>query len=310
MDAVGKETNTDPPDSMHHCSCSMHESINPGTGSIHSVTTQDATNMSRSSSNGRGPSSDLPSPGQPPGLKRTQTNDKGYRRRVAVLLTTANNYFGTVSPSRFDDSDFKHGEALNFPVVPGEEHRNPKLRQINEQYNPDRDTAGNVTPIPRGRPSRAASFASSHASGHVVGGGSSTSRATSPSPSPSRSRRPHAGTPAVRHNSFELQNPLPSSSAGSTGGSLHRRDTLEVPSQAHYGHTRNNISASSAPPIVAITRGQNSPAIVVSSDHETSSPTHGPVSNPPSPALSSDAPSIQPPATSHSSSSHKRQPTP
>ena len=34
----------------------------------------------------------------------------------------------------FDDSEFKHGKALDFPDIPGEAHRNSSLAQIRDEY--------------------------------------------------------------------------------------------------------------------------------------------------------------------------------
>jgi hypothetical protein len=48
--------------------------------------------------------------------------------------------------NRFDDSEFRHGKALDFPEIPGESQRNPVLSQIRMQYNKYRDADGNATP--------------------------------------------------------------------------------------------------------------------------------------------------------------------
>jgi len=66
--------------------------------------------------------------------------------------------------------------ALDFPEIPGEEHRNSALTQIREQYNPVRDANGYATPNISGRRSRAASFNGSVASNINLGEGVFASR--------------------------------------------------------------------------------------------------------------------------------------
>ena len=289
--------------SMHHRNGSMQEVGRAlSTASSHSVATPDATDMRRSFSNGdRGasievlPTTSQSAPEQGHHAKQSGMADAGNRRRVAETLTAIGNYLGTAAPDRFDDSEFKHGKALDFPEIPGEEHRNRALHQIREQYNHSRDAEGNVTPMLREQSSRAGSFTGSVASGLGVEGSSITPRAASPQPpqsphspslfpSPTTPRRPHANTFPVERGSFELQNPLLSSSTGSAGDRLRqRRNTLEVPSPVHHSPTWNSPSASSITPIVTVPEGRSSPAIMVSSDPDTFSPAHIPVFNPPPP---------------------------
>jgi hypothetical protein len=328
LETVKEEAN--PNASMHHCNCSMREvGIGVSTGSSHSVTIPGATDMRHSFSNGgRGTSSEIvptasrPAPGQGHQAKRPWTADAGNRRKVAKALIAIGNYLGTAAHDRFDDSEFKRGKALDFPEIPGEEHRNRALPRIREQYNQCRDEDGNVTPVLREQRSRAGSFTDSIASGLGVEGSSTTPRAAppqspqsphspSPSPSPTTPRRPHTSTLLAERTSFEPQNPPSSSSASSTGGRLRqRRDTLEVPSPVHHSPTRNNPSASSITSIVTISEGQSSPAIVVSSDPDSSSPAHTPVFNPPAPPSPSEPLLTPPTAASPSSSRHGRQSTP
>jgi hypothetical protein len=305
-EAVKEEAN--PNVSMHHCNCSMQEvGIGLFRASSHSDDTPGATDMRRSFSNSGGgtsseivPTTSRPAPGQGHQVKRSWTADAANRRKVAKALTAIGNYLGTAAHDQFDDSEFKRGKAVDFPEIPGEEHRNSALPQIRERYNQSRDADGNVTPVLRERPSRAGSFTGSVASGLGIEGSSTTPRAASPqspqsphSPSafssPTTPRRPHASTLPAERTSFELQNPPSSSSAGPTRGRLRQRgDTLEVPSPVHYGPTRNNPSAPSVTSIVTIPESQSSPAIVVSSDPDTSSPALTLVSNPPAPPSPSE----------------------
>ena len=108
--------------------------------------------------------------------ERTWTTDLGSRRKVAMALTRMGNFFGTAPREWFDDSEFKRGKALDFPEIPGEEHRNADLPQIREQYNQPRDSEGNVTPMLHDHRSRASSLNRSVASGRAgdSGEGSST----------------------------------------------------------------------------------------------------------------------------------------
>lgn len=320
LKAVKEEAN--PNTSMHHCNCSIQEvGIGLSPASSHSVATPGAIDMRLSFSNGGGgtsseivPTTSRPAPGQGHQARPSSVADAGSRRKVARALTAVGIYLGTAAPDRFDDSEFKRGKALDFPEIPGEEHRNRALPQIREQYNQCRDADGNVTPVLREQRSRAGSFTGSVASGLGVEGSSTTPRAVSPQspqsphppspfPSPTTLGRPHASTLPNERTSFELQN-LPSSScAGLTGGRLRqRRDTLEVPSLVYHSPTRNSLSASSVTSIVTTPKGQSSPAIVVSSDPDTSSPVHTLFLNPPTPPSPSEPQPRPPTAASRPSS--------
>lgn len=263
--------------------------------SSHSVATSGA--MSRSPSNlGEGNSSEIrPTTSRHIAGRVYQSKDEGNRRKVAKALTAIGDYFTTAAPNRFDDSEFKLGKALNFPELPGEENRNPALPQIREQYNHGRDLSGNVTP------SRAGSFIGSIACGLEDEGSSTMPRTASPRSSlspPVTPRKPQTSMlPAERTLLFDLQNPPPSSCDGSTGVSpRQRRDTLEVPAPAHHGSSRNNSANSSTMPAVAMTEGQRSPSIVVSSDTDSSSSDYTPGLNPPAPLSPSTLLSVPPKA--------------
>jgi hypothetical protein len=261
VDTEIEKQGTNPSPSEHHCNCSMQEArTGIETPSSHSIARPDATDIHRSSSNGGEGTSNRIVP-----TTSRSTTDAGNRRKVAKTLAAIGTYLGTAAPDRFDDSDFKHGKALDFPEIPGEEQRNPDLPQIREQYNPYRDVDGNVTPV-FPLPSRAGSFI-----GSVGSRVSMDDNSTPGAASPQSPHSPHERT------SFELPNP-PSSSFSSSGiMPRQRRDTLEVPSSARPHHSRNNLSVSST---TAIPKDQSSPAIAVSSDPDTSSPAHPSVSNP------------------------------
>ncbi|KAI9678524.1 MAG: hypothetical protein M1822_007467 [Bathelium mastoideum] len=121
--------------------------------------------------------------------ERIQTVDVGSRRKVRKALIAMGNFFGTAPRDWFDDSEFKRGKALDFPEIPGEEHRNRDLPQIREQYNQPRDSDGNVTPMHPEQRSRASSLHRGAPSVRDVGEGSST-------------------PPIVRHDTLEVPSPV------------------------------------------------------------------------------------------------------
>ncbi|ORY12982.1 hypothetical protein BCR34DRAFT_282449 [Clohesyomyces aquaticus] len=80
------------------------------------------------------------------------------RRKINRTLTAISTKLGTAA--HHDVGEFKREGARDFPETPGEELRNPKLRQVRKSYNPQRDADGMVTPDLRGPRSRASSFIS------------------------------------------------------------------------------------------------------------------------------------------------------
>ncbi|KAJ2904765.1 hypothetical protein MKZ38_007273 [Zalerion maritima] len=72
-------------------------------------------------------------------LPSSDVANAGNRPRVAQVLTRIGRLLGTAQPDWFDDSDFKHGRALDFPEIPGEKQRNPDLTAIQKTYNQPRD---------------------------------------------------------------------------------------------------------------------------------------------------------------------------
>ncbi|QSZ32101.1 hypothetical protein DSL72_001670 [Monilinia vaccinii-corymbosi] len=177
--------------------------------------------------------------------------DVGNRRKVANVLTAIGNYIGTAAQFRLDDSEFKHGKAVDFPEIPGEDQRNPKLQHIREAYNQTRDADGNITPILR--PSRAPSINGSIISGLDIESGAGAAEPVSPRPPTSQF----------------------SSSLADSDRPRLRRDTLEVPSQVHHNLTRYDTSRSES---------QTSPVIIVSSETtDIPSQVHKPLSKPSTP---------------------------
>ena len=263
------------------------------TVSPHAIGTPDATDVRTSISNELRATASETAPGPVHQAKRSSTTDMGKRRKVTRTLTAIGNYLGNPAHDWYDDSEFKHGPALNYPEIPGEEHRNPELARKREQWN--------VTPLLREQRSRAGSFHSTAASGLDVEGSPSTPRAASPFPSPTRADILRVSTLPTEPSSFERQNPASSPSTGSNGDMLQpRRATLEVPSPAHFNPTRNQSYASSISSIVITPSGQTVPTIVTSSDNYTSSPVQTPVSNLPTPPSSSSKPLVPPSITASS----------
>lgn len=216
------------------------------TAPSHDAAPRSAINRRSSSNDGEGTVNEVEIV---PTTSRSSAADAGYRRKVRKTLTLMGNYLTTASHDQFDDSEFKHGKALNFPEIPGEVHRNPELPRIREHYNQYPEEDGNITPVLRRQSSRAGSFIGSVTSRPSVEGSSTTPRATSP-------RMLHASTFPLERTSSELRNLSSSTPAGTNGGMMKQRsDTLEVPK--HHSPTRNNPSASSITSIV--TPGLNPP---------------------------------------------------
>lgn len=155
------------------------------------------------------------------------SSDLGNRRKVADVLTAIGNYVGTAAEFRLDDYEFKHGKAVDFPEIPGEDQRNPKLPHIREAYNQTRGVDGNITPVLR--PSRPPSINGSTISGLDIDRNTGTAELASPS---------FSSSPIGDRQRL-------------------RRDTLEVPPQVHHNLTRFDTSRS---------ENQTSPVIVVSSE--------------------------------------------
>ncbi|KAI0477261.1 hypothetical protein GGR56DRAFT_398945 [Xylariaceae sp. FL0804] len=274
----------------HSCNCSLnyYPSIHVDDGSIHGSDIENPLRIishgsSRHSREGGSVTHVESAARSLPGhLTQTPTNvDRGNRHKFAKMLTSIGDYVGTAAADRFDDSEFRRGRAVDWPLIPGEEERNPELRRIQQLYNPRRDIEGNATP----RPSRPASF---------IGTPPEEAPTTPPrdgSPgSPTSNRSPISLPPHVVTRSITLpgrQTPSqPQTSPPIPMLEYHRRrmaprrDTLEVPSPMYHGPPRSSppVSPPVSPPGVAnLAEGSSSPAIYVS---EGSAPTRTPESTP------------------------------
>lgn len=284
----------------HHCNFSMQE-VNRGrtlfAGSIHSATSPDAHNphhspsisnratlteiaptMTRNFTNATNVTTATNTTKLSSTFSRSGNSDVGNRRKVAKALNAIGNHLGAAA--HIDNSEFKHGKALDFPEIPGEEHRNRDLPQIRTQYNQFREEDEPSTPLKRTNSRAGSTYAGSIASGLGIEGVPSSPRAASPpstfprlpSPtSPRSSTLPVDGTD--ERPSAELQSTPTSSSTRIP----RRRDTLEVPSPLHHGHRRTDSGSSYPIPIVPGPEDQSSPAIVVSPEPEmTASPAQSP----------------------------------
>lgn len=230
-----------------HCNCCVQgTSRGIFTGSSPSLATSGAIDNRHSFSNDSRRSSYEIAPmttiqqvlEQDPQAQQPSTDDIGNRRKVAKALTKIHSYLGTAAPNRFDDSEFKHGKALDFPEIPGEEQRNEALSRIRARYNPTRDADGNVTPV--GEQRSTASFIGGASVEHIEFSSTPPREASPQSPQLSTTpSKEYAGTIPTRQASHELQRVT----AGSSGGRLQQlQDTLEVPSPVYHSHTQNNTS--------------------------------------------------------------------
>ncbi|KAJ0415383.1 hypothetical protein BJY00DRAFT_327110 [Aspergillus carlsbadensis] len=189
-------------------------------------------------------------------LARRPTRDLGSRRKVSRVLMRLGISLSNAAHDRLHDYEFKQGPALDFPEIPAEQQRNGALQQIREQYNPKRDSNGN---IPLSRMGSNVSMASNSNSAR-----SSRSRSPSPfrTPSPSRSTD-------IRSSS-ELQNGRGSPSADDPRDRPRKRtNTLEVPVPSHHvpmGRSPSLSSVSSSS--FTIPGSPASPTIVVSGDDD------------------------------------------
>ncbi|AEO63917.1 uncharacterized protein THITE_2109532 [Thermothielavioides terrestris NRRL 8126] len=212
----------------------------------------------------------------------------GSRRDVRNALMRFATALGTVSPTRFDDYEFRHGEATAFPQVPGEENRNRRLPQIREQWGQSTLDADD-TLTPRGRRSRANSFHGTTASrSNSVGPPASSPE----SPTPARpSAASFLGLPTTSspesmtepvfpaRPSAELETARPSAERETAWPSAEP-ETARPSAKSETARRRGNT-------VVTLHEGLNSPAIVLSSDEEPSQTSP--------PAAASAGPAERPP---------------
>ena len=192
---------------------------------------------------------------------RRQSNvtlpDAGYRRRVATVLLKVNKLFETPASSSFDDSQFTHGPAVEFPELPGEENRNPNFIRIRNQYNQNREAENASDSFLSRRHSRASSYAgsvNSGVSGDPVNPGGERARGISPVPRALRSTSPSPDRPG---------------DSRATESSA-RRDTLEVPRPTHHP-MRTKRSASSPTTMTDTAEARVALGTMVSTSHASTS---------------------------------------
>ena len=184
--------------------------------------------------------------------------DLGGRRRIARTLLRISDRIGSAQENSFDDRSFKRGPALEYPTLPGEEQRNDKLNDIMNRYNHARDAERDADGVAGTRArshSRAPSFNGSMRSGLGIDlGESSSPRAPSP-------RRP---TLPAERSSGDLETTLSQTTSGAT---VQRRATLEVPLTTHQSQSHSRtFSGSSVTFDPSANEGPRSPVIVVSPD--------------------------------------------
>lgn len=76
--------------------------------------------------------------------EKIHPNGTGIVRIIARSFMKFGDGFGNIARKIFDDSEFRRGQAIGYPVVPGEEHRNPGLSDTRSIYSPSlrRDSSG------------------------------------------------------------------------------------------------------------------------------------------------------------------------
>ncbi|KAF2494336.1 hypothetical protein BU16DRAFT_71120 [Lophium mytilinum] len=218
---ITKKQETQDP-GTHHCNCSHGHH---GQGLLRQPTLQlppseDHLPSSRSADS---TASDV--------VKEPERVDAGNRKKVANMLTSVGNYFGTAAHD--DVAEFKRGRAVDFPEIPGEEHRNPALAHIRESYNPRRDAEGNLTPSLRKQNSRGSFMTMGSGTGLGIEGVALDSSPTN-------------------KTSLEMQHLATVSTAESSGIKRppKRRDTLEVPPAIHYSPSPGNHRSSASVPSI------------------------------------------------------------
>jgi len=150
------------------------------------------------------------------GRSRSPNNDDpASRRRVARWLQAAGDYLGNAAHDRFNLNAFNHSRARDFPEIPGEARRNPDLPRIRKDFHDRRELILREMQSRTGSP--AASNVSVFSGSGEAEGGSPRVSVSSPGP-----QRPSLSSPG-----------RPDSSPG-PGRQRRRRDTLEVPVQAHH----------------------------------------------------------------------------
>lgn len=76
--------------------------------------------------------------------ERQHPDGKGIVRMAARSFMSFGDGLDKIARKIFDDSEFRRGQAIGYPVVPGEEHRNPGLSDTRSIYSPSlrRDSSG------------------------------------------------------------------------------------------------------------------------------------------------------------------------
>lgn len=204
------------------------------------------------------------------------STDVGNRRKVARVLTKIGNVFGNASADRFYENEYQRGKAMDFPEIPGEENRNRDIFQIREQYNPQRDASGYITPNSPGRRSRAASFNGSVASNiGDVGLSQPPSQRMYTDALLSPSRPPGPTSIRLDAETSDLGEKPPEDMAGLDSPLAPSQDggRLAVPSAAHLPTSRNMHPGSTSTSYVAMPGSSSSPAVIISPEEENYSTT-------------------------------------
>ncbi|KAL2862807.1 uncharacterized protein BJX67DRAFT_289615 [Aspergillus lucknowensis] len=229
---------------------------------------------------------------------RQPTTDVGSRRKINRVLVRLGTTLSIAAHDRLHDYEFKQGPALDFPEIPAEEQRNEALHQIREQYNPKRDSHGNITLSRVGSnlsvvSSRGRGRSSSNSHGTPPRPSRQTSSSRSPSPIRPSSPR---GSDCDRSTSELHDIPTSSSTDDPATRPRKRQNTLEVP--AYNVPMRRSPSISSVSSSSFTVPGSPaSPIIVVSADGDISPPPQAPETQAAPPIFSTTAEQPDPPAS-------------
>lgn len=228
----GRESRSSQGDSAENTQAQMSQA-EPAPARLHHMETADTIKF---------PTMDSPSQFDLDIRTTSSTADAG-RRKVAKTFDWMSKKLGTAADDTFNDADNFSGKAREFPEIPGEQNRNPKLGQIREGYNQYRGSS--PAPPRTRRGSQDADDLSMH-----------RSRSRSPSgprQSVSSDRQGHD-----RHES--------TASAASAGAPrTARRDTLTLPRESYRSGSRTEPPTTTA---MEVPEGPRSPAIMVSQHHE------------------------------------------
>lgn len=137
------------------------------------------------------------------------THDVGNRRKVARFLEVTGDFFSATAHNFNDESGFRKGNRADVPEIPGEEFVNPNVPHIRQRLH-------------------------DHHSRTSFNDARSSASSRAPSPTSPRSPRSPSPMPPTKPRSSTLPTHQRASFDGPSGmQSLHRPDSLQVPTSTH-----------------------------------------------------------------------------